>query len=384
MSKRQICHVTLGHDAQDDRIFYKQAVSLRKVYERVTVLAVGSGGEELVDGIKIVTVPAGRSIFSTLWRLWRAARVERARCYHLHEPQLLPLALLLKRRRRIRIVYDVHEHLAEMLTDFAGSYGFLKSVGARLFLLAERWLVLLSDAVLVTSDLLLSRYGKGRDKVVAIYNYPRPELFSKSCRAPTELARRYQNDRVVLYHGQLGRARELATMIRAVSRAASQVQNLKLLLLGPIFGAGYRQQLIQMIEREDAQTCVELLDPVPHPAVPAYLELAEAGLVVLPSLAVFHHSLPIKLFEYMSSGLPVIGSRLPAIEDIIRRTGCGILVEPSDAVSLAEAITYLLMHPEEAAEMGRRGVKAVRDTYNWNRMEKRLFDVYSGLIGKPC
>jgi len=384
MFKRQICHVTLGHDAQDDRIFYKEAVSLGKVYERVTVMAVGPGGEEVVDGIKIVTVPAGRSMFSTLWRLWRAARAEKARCYHLHEPQLLPLALLLKGRSRARIVYDVHEHLSEMLADFAGRSSFLKTVGARSFLLAERWLVLLSDAVLVTSDLLLNRYGRARDKVVAIYNYPRPELFSENCRVPPWLARRYQNDRIILYHGQLGRARDLATMIRAVRRAAEQVPNLKLLLLGPIFGAAYRPQLIQMIEREGAQTHVELLDPVPHPAVPTYLALAEAGLVVLPALSVFQYSLPIKLFEYMSCGLPVIGSRLPALEEIVRRAGCGILVEPSDAASLAEAITSLLTHPEEAIEMGHRGAAAVRDTFNWHRMEQRLFDVYSDLVGKPC
>jgi glycosyltransferase involved in cell wall biosynthesis len=381
---RRICHLTLGHDALDDRIFFKEAVSLRKVYDRITVLAAGPGGRRTVDGIGIVTVPAGRSTIVTMWRLWRAARRERAGIYHLHEPQLLPLAFLLKIGHRARIIYDIHEHLPEMLADFSSRSGLVLALWTRLILLTERWLVLLSDAVVVTSDLLLQRYGKGRKRVIALLNYPRPELFCQGGRVPPELRQRYQDRRVVLYHGQLSRARDIATLIRAAGRAARQVPRLTLLLLGPVFGRGYREELVRTIEEEEAGPCVELLDPIPHPEVPAFLSLAEVGLVVLPELSVFRISLPIKLLEYMACGLPVIGSRLPVIENIVRPSGCGIVVEPSDPASLAEAIVDLLTDPDEAAGMGARGVQAVRDRYNWNHMERRLLDLYADLMGEPC
>jgi len=384
MSTSRICHLTLGHDARDDRIFFKEAFSLAKVYDRVTVLAVGSGERMMVDGIRIVTVPAGRSMVSTMWRLWRAAREERACIYHLHEPQLLPLALLLKVGHRVGIIYDIHEHLPEMLADFSSRSGCVPAAWSRLVILAERWLVALSDAAVVTSDLLLRRYGRGREHVVGIYNYPRPELFSKNSPVPTELKKRYQGRRIVIYHGQLGRARDMATLIRAARQAAERIPELTLLLLGPVFGEGYRGELVRMIEHEGAERSVELLDSVSHPDVPAYLNLAEAGLVILPSLSVFRFSLPIKLFEYMACGLPVIGSRLPAIEEIVRRSGCGLLVEPSDPSSLAEAIVDLLTHPGKAARMGSRGAQAVRDRYNWNLMQQRLYDLYSRLIAMLC
>ena len=384
MSTIRICHVTLGHDARDDRIFFKEAFSLAQVYDRVTVLATGSGTRMQVDGIRIVTVPAGRSVVSAVWRLWREARVERANVYHLHEPQLLPLALLLKVCHRARVIYDIHEHLPEMLADFSSRSGLAPALWSRLMILAERWLVHLSDAVVVTSDLLLRRYGRGWGRVVAIYNYPRPELFSESSRVPPELKERYRGRRIVLYQGQLGRARDITTLIRAAKLAAEQIPTLTLLLLGPVFGEGYREELIRMIEREGARSSVELLDPVSHLDMPAYLNLAEVGLVVLPALTVFRSSLPIKLFEYMACGRPVIGSRLPAIERIVGRTGCGLLVESSNPTSLAEAIADLLTHPLKAARMGSRGSQAVRDRYNWNRMQQRLYDLYSSLIGIPC
>ena len=380
----RICHVTLGHDARDDRIFFKEAISLGRIYGRVSVLAVGSGERMLVDGIRIVTVPAGRSTLSTIWHLWQAARAERACVYHFHEPQLLPLALVLRICYRVRIVYDIHEHLPEMMADFSNRSGLAPALWSRLMILAERWLVHLSDAIVVTSDLLLRRYGRNREKVGAIYNYPRLELFSERCSVPPELKERYRGRHVVLYQGQLSRARDITTLIRAARLAAEEIPTLTLLLLGPVFGEGYRDELVKTIEREEARSCVELLEPVSHPCMPAYLNLAEVGLAVLPSLSVFRFSLPIKLFEYMACGLPVIGSRLPAIERIIRQTGCGLLVEPSDPASLSEAIVDLLTHPPEAARMGSLGSRAVRDRYNWNRMQQRLYDLYSSRIGLPC
>lgn len=384
MFARRICHLTLGHDARDDRIFFKEALSLAQVCDRVTVVAVGSGEQMTVDGVRLVTVPAGGFLLRTCWRLWRAARAQRAGIYHLHEPQLLPLALALKFLYRVRIVYDIHEHLPEMLADFSSRSGLVPALWSRLMILAERWLVVLSDGVAVTSDCLLRRYGRSRDKVVAIYNYPRPELFSESGGVPPELAERYRGRRVILYHGQLGRARDLDTMIRAAGQAAERVPDLTLLLLGPVFGEGYREDLLRTIERENAGPFVELLDPVSHSDVPAYVHLAEAGLVVLPSLSVFRFSLPIKLFEYMACGLPVIGSRLPAIEKIVGRTGCGLLVEPSEPDSLADAIVDLLTHSRKAARMGSRGARAVRERYHWDRMQQRLVDLYSRLMGMPC
>jgi len=383
MSTYRICHLTLGHDARDDRIFFKEALSLSRIYDRVTVLAVGSGERMTVEGIRIVTVPAGRSLFSTLWRLWQAARAERACLYHLHEPQLLPLALLLKVCYRVAIIYDMHEHLPEMMADFSSRSSLKLILWSRLMILAERWLVVLSDGVVVTSELLLRRFGRGRKRVIVIYNYPRTELFSESCRVPPELNRRYQGRRIVLYHGQLGRARDIGTLIRAAGRAAERIPDLTLLLVGPVFGEGFREELVRTIERENAQRSVELLDPVPHPDIPAYLNLAQAGLVVLPSLSVFRFSLPIKLFEFMASSRPVIASRLPAIEQIVQQTGCGMLVEPSDPTSLADAIVDLLIHPGRAVRMGSRGARAVRDRYNWNRMQQRLYELYSCLIGAP-
>lgn len=103
------------------------------------------------------------------------------------------------------------------------------------------------------------------------------------------------------------------------------------------------------------------------------------GLVLLHPTTTFIDSLPIKMFEYMCAGLPVIASNFPLWRKIVGAAGCGLLVEPENPEAIAQAIQWLLEHPQEAKEMGQRGAEAVRTTYNWDREEEKLLDLYRRL-----
>lgn len=376
--------VTWGHDPLDDRIFYKEALSLRKVYGRVTVLATGPEGVHRVRGVRLVTL-GQRGFFPwSMWKMCLAAKGERAHIYHLHEPQLLPLAFFLKVLCRPIVVYDVHEHLPELIRDFSTRSRTAAALLAAFFSLVDLLLAWHADAVVVTTDSLISRYASGRRPVVAIYNYPRTDLFAAGRTPSAALKQRYGSSRVVLYHGQLGRARGISSIIEAAKLAARRVRGLKLLLLGPIFGESYGAELRELVSSEDASRIVEVLDPVPHRQVQDYIAVSEVGLVILPPLAVFTKNIPIKLFEYMACGVAVVGSKLPPIEMFVAPANCGLLVKPDDPAEIAEGIVYLLEHPEEAKAMGLRGCRAIREKYNWARMEARLLDLYRELEKTSC
>jgi glycosyltransferase involved in cell wall biosynthesis len=89
---------------------------------------------------------------------------------------------------------------------------------------------------------------------------------------------------------------------------------------------------------------------------------------------------PVKLFEYMAAGLPVVASNFPLWKEIVEGNRCGITVDPLDPKAIAQAIEYLLAHPEEARQMGENGRRAVEEKYNWEKEAEKLLALYKELV----
>jgi glycosyltransferase involved in cell wall biosynthesis len=85
------------------------------------------------------------------------------------------------------------------------------------------------------------------------------------------------------------------------------------------------------------------------------------------------------MFEYMSSGIPVIASNFPLWRDIIEGNQCGICVDPLDPRAIAAAIDFLVTHPQPAKAMGENGRRAVLEKYNWTVQANRLTDFYGAI-----
>lgn len=104
-------------------------------------------------------------------------------------------------------------------------------------------------------------------------------------------------------------------------------------------------------------------------------------------LALYHpspnhvNSSPHKVFEGMAAGLPVLGSDLPALRETVGSHGCGILVDPRNPGAIAEALQWLFTHPDQAAEMGGRGLATVRAHYSWDQQARELLRLYHRLAG---
>ena len=86
----------------------------------------------------------------------------------------------------------------------------------------------------------------------------------------------------------------------------------------------------------------------------------------------------------MAAGVPVVASDLPGMADIVRSTGCGRLVDPTDPAAIAAAIRDVLdAPPEERAAIGRRGLDAHLRTYHWEAQAEHLLVEYGRLTGRP-
>lgn len=105
--------------------------------------------------------------------------------------------------------------------------------------------------------------------------------------------------------------------------------------------------------------------------------LQKADLFVLSSE---REGLPLSLGEAMAHGVPCIATDVGGNREIIAHGNTGLIVEPGSPEQLAQAIDYLLVHPEERSRMAANGKRRVQEHFNIDKTMKRLIDV---LVGEP-
>src|SRR5258708_22307372 len=150
----------------------------------------------------------------------------------------------------------------------------------------------------------------------------------------------------------------------------------QMMLAGTFSPAELRTELMRL----PGWARVKYLRVLNRPSVANLLSRVRLGLLVLQPEPNFRNAMPIKLFEYMAAGIPVIASDFPLWRQIIGEAGCGLLVDPQDPQAIARAMEYLLSHDTEAQAMGLRGRQAACQLYNWNSEERVLFKFYSQLL----
>ena len=107
---------------------------------------------------------------------------------------------------------------------------------------------------------------------------------------------------------------------------------------------------------------------------------SKIGIVTLHPTVNYIDSLPVKMFEYMAAGIPVIASNFKLWKSIVEENNCGICVDPQNHKEITSAVEKLLKNPEIANEMGKNGQKIVKEFYNWKNEEKKLITFYKSLI----
>lgn len=125
---------------------------------------------------------------------------------------------------------------------------------------------------------------------------------------------------------------------------------------------------------------IKFIGEITRKAVNELYGSARAGIVIYQPAQNHYEAQPVKMFEYMAAGLPVIASGFPFWKTIVEETGCGVCVNPQDAIAVRKACVYLLNNPDKGQEMGRLGREAVVNKYSWTSEEKKLLELYKSLI----
>jgi len=168
------------------------------------------------------------------------------------------------------------------------------------------------------------------------------------------------NEFVVMTVARLETVKGIKYLIRAV-------KDFHLLIIGD---GSERKNLENLVKGLSFGNQVKFLGPIPNEQLPEYLPAADC--FCLPSL---REGFGIAILEAQAAGIPVVGTRVGGILDLVENEKTGILVEPKNS----EAITNAVMKISSQPELARQMVQSAKDNlikYNWNNITQQVFNVY--------
>ena len=372
-SSPRVAHLTSVHQVDDVRIFTKECRSLAAAGFEVTLVG-PSETDRTIDGVRIRGVPSGRGrlgrMIGTSWHVLRGSVASGAKVCHFHDPELIPIGFALKLLGR-RVVYDVHEDCPRDILTKDWVHPVIKRPLAAAMALLEATAGRLFDGIVAVTPTIAARFPPS--KTITLANYPMLEEFPAVAETPYG-ERPFQ----ICYVGHLSKARGLFDMVDAAEQVRGGGAR-SLLLAGELASAAEEAEA----RARGGWQRTEYLGWIDRTGIARLMANACAGLVVLHPNRCFVDAYPIKMFEYMAAGLPVVASDFPLYREILEDGRCGCLVPPADPAALARAIEWIFDHPAEAREMGEHGRRRVERLYNWQVEREKLVSLYRRLAGVP-
>ncbi len=357
------------HVASDRRIYHAQACSLARAGFRVTLIARQDVSPAETCGVRIIHLDPPRTRLHRLLGstgVMRLALRARGDLYVLHDPELLPVGMLIKCITRRPVIFDVHEDGRAAIRGRTWLPAWLRRPASWVYHLLERLTLPWIDA-LILADAAYARHYQGK-RTLTVLNYPAASnaaLFDTYQPAP-------RSRPALVYVGAITCLRGLMEMLELVVRLRPAHPDILLRLIGPVGEEHERRRAQRYIQQHDLGPNLQWTGRVPHTEAHHWVLESDVALALLHPDPNYVNSLPTKMFEYMMMGRPVVVSDFPLWRAIVDQAACGYTVDPLDAAAVAEAVDRLLGDPALRQRMGATGRQAVLAEYSWEREAERL------------
>ena len=369
---KKICHVTSAHPPEDGRIFRRACTT--SVNAGFDTFLVEPGASYVKNGINIIGLGEprknGRIYRMTVFArraIEEALKVD-ADLYQLHDPELLPYAMKIKKAGKA-VIFDSHEDYVEQI----------------------RCKQYLPKVIAVAISNMYGMYSKYVFSNIDGLTYPGTEgeasrldgLCERTAITDNlpwldELYNKYEDDveresDTACYIGALSESRGITQIVKAAYRA-----NCKLYLAGKYSSDRYKELLEAMPEYE----CVTYLGVLGRSDIASLLNRVNLGLCTLLNVGQYYkmNNLPTKVYEYMSMGLPVILNNSSFNVRINEEIQFGMTVDPLDIDSFSEAIRILLDNENQCKVLGENGRKAVQERFCWDKAQNKLIEMYNDIL----
>lgn len=365
-----MCIVAPVHRWDDVRVFRKEARTLADAGYEVTLIS-RIESPRIIDGVRVVP-----SVGSSGYRLLRfillpvvgvQALMQNAGIYHLHNPDTLLVAVLLRMFGK-KVIYDTHEDFTRRILVRDWIPGMLRRPLAYLVARAESLISRLATASIATQQDVIERLN---GTTLLLGNPPRAndELLGRVQQSAQALDVPECQVRAI-YIGRLNRARGLYDMVDAMEIANRSAQ-VRLWLIGPADGND-----LDGVTGRPGWDYVDYMPAQAQETAFAYVVRADVGLVVFRDVGGYAGVDPNKLYEYMMLGKPFIASAFENWRNRFEDFDAGWFVEPGSVADIARTLVEVADNKALAVRKGANGRDFVR-SYNWETESRKLLNLYT-------
>jgi glycosyltransferase involved in cell wall biosynthesis len=390
-----VCMISSLHGLYDDRIYWKEALSLKNHGYNLIHITVGNDDRDFISqhGIRLIQVGKKRyfinpyldilyrkitfkpNVYKKILRICASLHSD---IYHFHDLQINKIGKQLKNLpHKPKVIYDVHEDYPDLIRSLHPSFGLLNIITNMYAYLAG--ICELSKAQ--SYDYIIAAVDHIRDKFAMKINSKKMQVVYNYTTLSPPIIKAFENKKYdAVYCGQISNIRGVFKILEAVKILKKKKPEIKVLFLGPISDSRLKIQVESYINSNALQENIILKRPVPYEEIDEFLQDSKIGLGIFLPVSMFFYGVQVKTFEYMAYGLPIVCSNFGAISRYVSETNSGITVDPLAPFAISEAINRLLTDKDLYGKLQKNALQAIKNTYNWKSEEEKLLTVYNNLL----
>jgi glycosyltransferase involved in cell wall biosynthesis len=293
-------------------------------------------------------------------------------------PDILIISAMVPKALGAKVILDMHDPMPELMSTIYSLTA--KSTAVRLIAALEKWSLARAHRVL-TVNLACKRLFSSRscsaDKVGVIMNTPDESIFKLNYPArmhasPTPTRRPY----VIMYHGSLVERNGLALAVEAFAHLRKRVPNTELRIYGR--HGLYLDKVLEKARTLDVDDAVHYLGPKSLDELVTEIRNCDVGVIPNHLNPFTEINTPVRIFEYLSQGKPVIAPRTHGILEYFNDDSL-ILFEAGSLADLTSQLYYAYEHPDAVRETIIRGQKVLM-AHTWAKERERLLDQVNELV----
>lgn len=363
-----ILHITNAHASNDPRIFERHCTSLANNGFDISYLGPFGNINEINQGVKIVGIRKTKSRFIRFtyinFKILTQILKLKPNIVEFHDPDLLLLAAILK-IFGFKIIGNIHEDISLQVLNKYWIPKILRNLLHKFFSFFYPIFVnLVCDATVSATDGISKKFKKKNNIVTR--NFPTKNFFYGNENSKKNLIKKKLN---LIYVGVVEERRGLDIMLKiSKSRLVS-----KLTLVGK-FSPESLKTKVEFNEKQNKK--LKIIGEVPYKKVPQYIKQNDVGICLIENNLAYSESIPTKIFEYASLGLPTISNNFKYIYDLNNKKTFAILIDEVNINSIDNALKRVIDKYNFYSSSSLDATKL----FNWSNEESKYLDLIKKIV----